>query len=250
MTIDWERLTHDAALDPPDPKVAESWSQRAKQEHLAVGAFSLIARELAEVGCEPVVLSLVTRAANDEVRHAEICARMAACLTRQPFATARYKGVPREPAHDGADASTRALLHVVEMCCLSETFTGVCMTEMLARATHPVAHAVVQSLLKDEIDHGKVGWAYLAERTRDGTVGDLATALPELAVRTMRAAMRPALASTETDEPELERWAYLAPSTLSRLYREAFTDVIARGFEHLGVDVEPTRARLRSLDWL
>ena len=93
--IDWDVLARDAKADPAlHAKVAESWAYRAKQEHLAVGAFALITHELASVGCEPVVMSLVTRAANDEVRHAEICARMAACLTNQPFVPMRYRGTP------------------------------------------------------------------------------------------------------------------------------------------------------------
>ncbi len=249
-TIDWEALQKDARADGSlDAKVARSWGHRAKQEHLAVGAFTLIAHELAEVGCESVVLSLMTHAANDEVRHAEICARMSACLTHQSFAPTRYKGTPTVPMHPGEDAATRALLHVVEMCCLSETFTGVCMTELLARATHPVARAVVSSLLEDEIDHGKVGWAYLAERANDKTLGELSRHLPDLVERTMRAAMAPAEARPEDDDPAQERYAYLATTTIARLYKEAFSDVIARGFEHLGVDTGRARDRLRALGW-
>jgi len=132
--IAWAQLAVDAADGKGAlAKVAEQWDHRARQEHLAVGAFSRIAHELAEDGCESVVLSLVTRAANDEVRHAETCARMAACLSGQEFRPVRYRGVPRVPMHEGKDESTRVLLHVTEMCCLNETFTGFCFTEMLAR---------------------------------------------------------------------------------------------------------------------
>lgn len=71
MSIAWDDLTRDAKAHGTSAlaKVAESWNFRSKQEHLAVGAFSTIANELASEGCEPIVLSLVTRAANDEVRH-------------------------------------------------------------------------------------------------------------------------------------------------------------------------------------
>ena len=51
----------------------------------------------------------------------------------------------------------RVLLHVVEMCCMSETLTGVYFTEMLARTTDVVAREAIESLLEDEIDHGRVG---------------------------------------------------------------------------------------------
>ena len=62
-----------------------TWRERMRQEHLAVGAFSLLVQELAREGCPPVLLSLVTRAANDEVRHAEVRRQVAIaflCVSR------------------------------------------------------------------------------------------------------------------------------------------------------------------------
>ena len=40
------------------------------------------------------------------------------------------------------------------------------LTEHFARTTDRVAREAIESLLEDEIDHGRVGWAYLAERVR------------------------------------------------------------------------------------
>lgn len=246
--IAWHELADAAAGDRARAeRSALSWDHRAKQEHLAVGAFSLLAGELAERGCEPIVLALVTRAASDEVRHAETCARMAACLRGETWRPVKWRGVPNVPKHESAGPEARVLYHMVEMCCLSETFTGYCMAEMMARATHPVSRAVVQSLLEDEIDHGKVGWAYLAERAGEKTLGELSRVLPELATRAMKAGLSPAAAVPEDDDPLLERFAYLATSTVAALYRRAYDEVIAPGFEHLGVD---TRETTRAIDLL
>jgi hypothetical protein len=248
--VAWAELAGDAAKSQaPLTMVADQWDHRAKQEHLAVGAFSRIAHELAEDGCESVVLSLVTRAANDEVRHAETCARMASCLSGREFRPVRYRGVPKIPMHEGKDESTRVLLHVAEMCCLNETFTGFCFTEMLARTTHPVARTVLASLLEDEIDHGKVGWAYLAERVNERRREGLEAELPELVVRAMSAGMKPFEARPEEDDPALERFAYLGTRSIADLYRQAVREVIAPGFEHLGFDMSATRARLRAVGW-
>jgi hypothetical protein len=235
--IAWEELTRDARKERPATVVAESWNHRSKQEHLAVGAFSMLAHELSDDGCEPIVLSLITRAANDEVRHTEICARMWFALRGEPFVPARFRGTSAVTPAD-------VLLHVVEHCCLSETFTTVAFTEMLARTTHPVAHAVVKSLLADEIDHGRVGWAYLAERARAGRIEGVTEALPEIVVRAVGAAMKPADMNPSDDDPAHERWGYLAPRTIAAIYRAALHDVVLPGFAKFGID---TRDALRAL---
>src|SRR5262249_10988206 len=151
--IAWDAL--DAAqIDAEDRRmVGERWKARQIQEHLAVGAFAQLAWEVAAHGCEPVVLSLIARAASDAVRHADICRRTAAVFLGEGAVPARLHGVPRVPGHPGATPADRALYHVVEMCCLNETLTGVYLTESLAEAVHPTMRAVLESLLEDEIDH-------------------------------------------------------------------------------------------------
>jgi hypothetical protein len=247
-SIAWSALGVDALGAEGRRTVGATWLERMKQEHLAVGAFALLARELAAEGCEPVVLSLVTRAACDEVRHAEICRRFAVELLGADAVPAGFRGLPKVPMHAGAPASDRALFHVVEMCCMSETLTGVYFTEMLARTTDPVAREVIESLLEDEIDHGRVGWAYLASRARDGSAGALANALPAMLDRAFRSVLRPRAA--EATEPRLETCAYLGHRASADVYRRSLRDVILPGFEQLGVDLGPAHARVRERGWL
>jgi hypothetical protein len=225
--------------------VGASWRERMRQEHLAVGAFALLARELAEEGCEPIVLSLITRASCDEVRHAEICRRYAVALLGEDRVPVRFKGLPRVPMHTGVPSADRVLFHVVEMCCLSETLTGVYFTEMHARSSHPVARATLESLLEDEIDHGRVGWAYLAERTREHRTRGLAQALPAMLERTFREVL--SRSGEPPDSPELEAYGFLVPRAAAEVCRRALNDVILPGFKELGVDLGPARTLLRQL---
>jgi hypothetical protein len=154
--------------------------------------------------------------------------------------------LPNVPRHEGATPRERVLLHVVEMCCLNETLTGVFFTEMHARATNPVVRAAVESLLEDEIDHGKVGWAYLASRARSGQLEGLASRLPELLQRTIGRAIHEAR-KPEADDPEVEAFGYVGKSSSLGLFRRALGDVIVPGFETLGVDLAPSRACLTAL---
>jgi hypothetical protein len=217
-----------------------------KQEHLAVGAFAVLTHELAADGCDPVVLSLITRAANDEVRHTEICRRMAVAFLGERPVPARVHGLPKVPPHADATHAERVMLHVVEMCCLSETMTGVYFTEMLSRAKPATARAALESLLQDEIDHGRVGWAYLSTRARDRRLDGLAAALPSLLERTVGRALRSAELSLE-NEGAMETYGWLGRTAASATIRRALREVIVPGFETLGVDLSAARPTIDHL---
>jgi hypothetical protein len=245
--IPWGALDAGALEPGKRTVVGKTWRERMRQEHLAVGAFSMLAQELARDGCEPIVLSLVTRAASDEVRHTEICRRVATALLGPRAVPTGYRGLPSIPRHAGASAELTTLLHVIEMCCMSETLTGVFFTEMRARATNAAARAAIDTLLEDEIDHGKVGWGYLAARARAGTTDGLAERLPELLERTVGRAIREAAASPDHDDPSMEAFGYVGRTTSCGIFRRTLTEVIVPGFETLGVDLGPSRACIQAL---
>jgi hypothetical protein len=241
----------DLADLPDDARVlaGKSWDERMKQEHLAVGAFSMVVTELAADGCDPVVLSLLTRAASDEVRHAEICRLMAVELLGEGKVASRVRGVPSIPKHSQASATTRALLHVVEMCCLSETFTGVFLTEMLA-PLKGTPRSAVESLLEDEIDHGRVGWAYLASRAREKRLAGLSEALPAMLDRTMGRVIAAAKSHPEDDTEPLRAVGYVGTKTAASIFEKTLRDVILPGFATCGVDIEPARAHAVAHGWV
>jgi hypothetical protein len=247
--IPWEALDP-AELDPLDrAAVGERWKGRRVQEHLAVGAFAQLSWEVAAHGGEPVVLAMLTRAASDEVRHAEICHRAAALFLGDEALPPRLSGAPRAPLHEPASPEDRALYHVVEMCCLSETITGVYLTETLAQTTHPTMRAVVESLLEDEIDHGRVGWAHLASAARARPLDGLPTALPDMLARTVGRVLHGAAAAREKDIPARQAMGHLANDACTNLVKLTLREVILPGFEVLGLDLGPATARIRAEGW-
>ncbi len=250
--IPWEALNPNALSKSQRAIVGGDWLARMKQEHLAVGAFSMLAIELAKIGADSIVLSLIARAASDEVRHADICKRFAQIWLGERAVPARLRGLPRIPLHAGVPERERSLLHVVEMCCFNETFTGAFFSKMLETTTDPTARATVESLLEDEIDHGRVGWAYLASAARQkwGLL-TVSNALPALLERTVAKVIAPRAKRkpSERDDPALEAFAYLGPRAATRVYRETLADVILPGLETLGVDVTGARTLARARGW-
>lgn len=229
-------------------RLVHAWTWRREQEHLAVGSFSRLAYEAAAHGCEPATLALLTRAATDEVHHADVCRRVVERHTKRPLPTA-MRGAPEPDAPlrgRATEASARSLLcRIVETCCISETMTGVYFTEMLEVATHPLGRAVVLSLLEDEIDHGRVGWAYLAAACRDGLAGAVADALPNLLERNVEFVFEDARKLPEPDDPELDQHGYIGRTRAAEIYRHGVATVLLRGFDEVGVDTRAARARMR-----
>jgi len=254
--IRWDQWQH--ALGGLDDaariQAGRSWLGRTKQEHLAVGAFAMLVTELAAEGCDPIVLSLLTRASSDEVRHTEICRKMAAGLLGDSEVPKRFRGLPSIPKHTGAPVEARNLCHVVEMCCLSETLTGVFLTEMLARIPPGKAggtpRMAVESLLEDEIDHGRVGWAFLAARARDRRLDGLAEALPSMLDRTMAWVFDWCREKPEEDRAELEAVGYLGSRASDAIFRRTLKSVILPGFEACDVDVRPAKEHAAARGWI
>jgi len=248
--IPWD-APDDGSLDAAGrQRVGGAWRARMVQEHLAVGAFSTLATDLARVGCDSVVLALVTRAAADEVRHADVCRRLAVRHLGASEVPGRLRGVPSLPVRDGATPVDVVLARVVEMCCLSETFTCAYLTTMLERTTHPTARAAVESLLEDEIDHGRVGWAYVAQVLRDGGGAGLGSMLPSLVRDAAKPVLDEAREEPEADDPRLEAHAYLGRDAAAEVYARTLGDVVLPGFDAVGVDTTATRAMLREEGWL
>lgn len=247
-------IAWDTPAPPLDPerraRLVHAWSWRREQEHYAVGTFCELAQLSLEQGLDPAVLALLTRAATDEVHHADVCRRYVELVSgeRQPLvlrgAHRRREGpAPRE--HD-------LLFRLVETACLSETLTGAYFTDMLEIATWPTARAVILSLLEDEIDHGRLGWAALAAALRDGPAG-LATAvaeeLPRLLDRTVREVFEQAEATPEADDPGLDPYGYMGRTRAAAVYRDALRAVVLPGFEAAGVETGAARTWLAARGW-
>jgi hypothetical protein len=245
--IDWDASDARSLDAERRAIVCASWIARARQEHLAVGAFSLLAYQVAQHGGDPKVLELLARAPSDEHRHAQICARYASLHHDGASALqTSWKGVPKVPRHAGASGPERTLLHVVEMCCMSETFTGIGLTEMLERASSPLARQVIESLLEDEIDHGRVGWAHASTMCAEPWGRALVSAaLPAMLSRSVGPVVRVADRGPRRDEA-LDAHGFLDAADVARVYREGLRDVVFPGFEMLGVDVGAAREHARS----
>jgi hypothetical protein len=141
--------------------IAAVWLHRAAMERRVADAFEVIRNALRRRNANAPLVELAVRAIDDEYRHAELSRVVAS-----RFAGAELEAPPRLllelPKHAGASRELRDTLYVVGQCVLNETTASAFLEACLVHARGAVARAALRELLSDEIDHGRIGWAYLA----------------------------------------------------------------------------------------
>ena len=141
--------------------VGAAWLHRAESEMTAAVVFVDLATDLFAEPAAPSVRWLAVRAAADEMRHSEICRRVAgrylgsepALPSPRRYESARFGDCP-EPVN--------RTLRIVMQSCISETVGSAALKELLDRARGPVVRAALRELLRDEIDHARIGYAHLS----------------------------------------------------------------------------------------
>jgi hypothetical protein len=220
-------------------ELAGIWQERGLSELKVSGGFTAVTALLIEHGTADGVLKLVSRAVRDEVRHAEIAVDMAARYRAsaplwpppQPFPV---------PLLAPAAGSLRATLLVIAMCCVNETLACAILEGQLSQATSPLTRAALQSVLADEIDHARAGWAHLA--TPFVTPAMKAEIAASWLPRILNARLRELV---EEDAP-FPGEKYPAHGILTRAARkqivaDALATVVFPGFARLGID--PAKAQ-------
>lgn len=153
---------------------AVQWAGRARNEHGSVQQFGQLTQVLASARVELELLGVLARMITDEVRHAELCARMA--LAIWPEGTAKEPRVfrwpaPRPPWADPSGASQDvpverrlawAASAVLTACCLGETLSRPMLDALVVVTTEPCAEAVSRQILRDEHLHATFGFETLA----------------------------------------------------------------------------------------
>lgn len=172
---------------------AIQWAGRARNEHGSVQQFGQLTQVLASACVELELLGVLARMITDEVRHAELCARMAIALWPEGMQTEAQVfrwPQPRPPWRDPPSPreqlepeprlawATRAILTA---CCLGETLSKPMLEALVVVTTDPIAEAVSRQILRDEHLHATFGfealellWPRLAADSRAGLQTGLA----------------------------------------------------------------------------
>ena len=85
----------------------------------------------------------------------------------------------------GLGPRERLLYEVVAMSCVTETLSAALLGELVARATDPLVRDTMHDILRDEVDHARLGWAHLAAEHERGALDVVGPSLPAMLAGTI-----------------------------------------------------------------
>lgn len=159
---DWSSAA--APLASPDDALASRWLREASFEHASVASFARAALQLLALGAPPDLVAGVSRAALDEIAHAQTFLALAArrgAGERGPGALA----VDRAPLATAFDA------FVVDTFldgCLAETVSGIAIRTAADEDGDDVERRALATIADDEERHAELAWRMLAWALRAG----------------------------------------------------------------------------------
>ncbi len=207
---------------------AAHWRLRARVELEAAQHFEQLADLLRADGAESIA-ALCDKAAEDERRHRVRCEDLIAELSGEPLDVEDVVVSIEPPGLKGPEA---CLYLAVSIGCVAETLSVALLGEIEERATEPMVRAVAKEILRDEVTHSKIGWAYLAryQQTRDASW--LGARLKNI----FRAAEADEVTQAATcAEGTLEAYGVLSTERVGSITSEVLRSVVIPGLERFGV---------------
>jgi hypothetical protein len=221
--------------------VANTWDFRASAERSALIRFRRLQGELKSADAPAVVLDLIAEAIEDEARHIGLCDMLA---RRFGWEGAPSRPTPSEPLGPvDASADERLLYEMVAFCCITETINASMLLAIEKRVKAPEVREVVHAILKDEVKHSKVGWAYLQHVRNQGGGTQLGR---WFAVMFKEAGVEEVYTPDcgGRDASVMRDYGELSFADRTEIFRCATRDVVLPGLDHFGYATTACRAWL------
>jgi hypothetical protein len=216
------------------------WSYRLESELDAAERFRALAPTLQALGSSPSLVDMAHEAASDELRHASLCRELIAHFGGAlPTDKPRARAGRIAPA--GLEGRERAFYEIVALSCITETLSTALLGELVARAGDPVCKQAMHSILRDEVNHSRLGWAFLAEERSRGARDCVGRHVPEM----LEAALGPHFfafaGAPDAQQKELAAIGSLERPERQRIVRETLESVILPGLERFGIETSPAK---------
>jgi hypothetical protein len=183
-------------------------------------------------------LELVEASIENESYHATLCEKLATRYLGVPIPRAEA-GPVRLPSLPTVDSPMRTALYAAGLCAVNESVAVVWLEHCLSCSTAPLARAVNQVHLSDEIVHARIGWAHLASSSvsremRRGLSRWLVPLLKTNVTQWLKSATLQGIGVPEHGIPD--------PGEQRSRVVGAVRNVVIPGFDHVGVDVSAAAA--------
>jgi Rubrerythrin len=232
-------LTFDPSRHTPEAieKARRWWLEAMQSEYESTTVFIDMATQLRQIAGPLDVQTVVLRMAQDELRHAAMCARVVEAMGGE--AKIPTGQLPRAVPHPDCGAEESVLREIIHGCCLSEIVNVARLTKAVGEVGDPFVRDALRLLLADERLHAQFGFYYL--ESRRGWLD----AHPEV-VRSLGRFLRYAFASLEQRMgavsydacPRTEAELAIGlpdPTERSSSFQEAIINATVPGLERFGI---------------
>src|SRR5262249_37010619 len=224
-------------VDAAGALIAQVWAVRHGVETGASLRFAALAQGMHGAGAPATLVDLARRASTDEIRHAGHCAdilRSRGADVPPPETRLLFFG-PRDLGPE-----QRLTSEVAAQSCTSETESMATLVTLLDAASDAHLQTVLQELARDEVQHARLGWAYLAWAKDRLDLSFLSKFLPAMAAAaTGEDLFQPSAPGAEV--PALLSGGVVPKNERRRIYLETLDSVVIPGFEEFGIDTGPLR---------
>ena len=236
VPIPWAETTAASLTDAERARLAATWMRRSEAEYLAVSTFSVLAIDLVAAMAPADVLSLCLRAGIDEIRHAEMCLRMAQIYSgKQNLPVPGMSSLPDDPDRPKLH---QALANTMLVSCVSETYATTVLSATRDLTTDPTAQAVLTSIYSDEVMHARLGWSYMRHAIEVGGQGVI-DAAAQMLPRALRGVANVVEAERPAGDvtPAVRNHGLMTPAEERVIYATCVREVLVPGFAALGIPV-------------
>ena len=215
--------------------IARTWAERAQAELGAAQRFRIIAKTLGDNDIPPKLVHIAQKAAKDEEIHAFMCAKIAIKWGHKTgFDTP--KGIKKSAVSPWKNLPPKDsfLLDIILMCCITESFNASLLNSMYAQNKRSEEGRIIHQILKDEVKHAQLGWAYLQFETQLRDCSFVSNYLVDM----LNIAIRDELfSSPHTTETSSYLYGVMPHQDRLPQFQTTLEDVLCPGFVHFGIDV-------------
>ncbi len=151
---------------------SQTWAQRAQAELGAQHRFKELTEQLIDAKASLKIIKISHKAIEDEKRHSVLCSEVAKELghsTGFEFFESQPMEFIKPWETKETSFANQLLCEVVLMCCITETINASLLHTLYSSKTTTKdnkALSIIKQILKDEVKHSQMGWAYLAEESQ------------------------------------------------------------------------------------
>lgn len=211
--------------------LAAMWNFRALGEQETAADYELLAQRLREERSPVSIVERVLAAATDESRHRDLCAKLAA---RFGHAVVGEPPKLRRIAPHDLEGRPRLAYEMTALFCVTESINATLLLRSREKTRDPETRDILHTLLADEVEHSRIGWAYLSSEVSSKSV--IAERMPRILDATTHDPQF--LSNPNAPPPSAAAAAHgmLAQVELRAVFLEAMTDVVLPGLQLCGVD--------------